>query len=44
LKKLGTDKQGRLLDRLEPSGISARFYQDLKEAGEAVDFGVFAAI
>jgi pilus assembly protein CpaF len=27
---------------LQPSGISARFYQQLREAGESVDFGVFA--
>ncbi len=27
---------------LQPSGIAASFYQDLREAGEAVDFGVFA--
>jgi pilus assembly protein CpaF len=27
--------------RLEPTGLPARFYQQLAEEGEAMDFGVF---
>jgi pilus assembly protein CpaF len=38
----GTDAEGRLQGSLQATGIAARFYGQLRDAGESVDFGVFA--
>jgi pilus assembly protein CpaF len=39
----GTSPEGKVLGKLEPTGVAAKFYHQLKADGEAVDFGVFAA-
>ena len=38
----GTAEDGQVLGKLEPTGVAARFYHQLKADGESVDFGVFS--
>ena len=40
-RKTGTDKSGRVLGSLEPTGLVPRFLHEAREAGEEVDFGLF---